>query len=120
MKRRLIGFRHAVAGVAHVVRTERNMRIHVAGAVLAVAFGAYSGLSRDEWLWVALAIALVWFAECVNTAVERTVDRIGEERHPLAKAAKDAAAGAVLIAAAFALVVALLVLLPAFLSRAGG
>ncbi|MCI3919703.1 diacylglycerol kinase family protein [Paenibacillus sp. TRM 82003] len=119
MRRRIIGLRHAAAGLAHAIRTERNMRIHAAGALLAVAFGVYSRLSRDEWLWVALAIALVWSAECFNTAMERAVDRVGEERHPLAKAAKDTAAAAVLVVSAFAVVVGALVLLPAFLTRIG-
>jgi len=94
------------------------MRIHVAAAAGAVALGVYGRLDRDEWLWVALSIAFVWSAECVNTAIERLVDlTCGTERSPLAKAAKDVAAAAVVAAAVFALVVAAAVLAPAAYDR---
>jgi diacylglycerol kinase len=94
------------------------MRFHVAAAALAAAIGAFSRLSTDEWLWLLLAITLVWSAECFNTAMERAVDiSAGSEQLSLARAAKDAAAGAVLITACFAAAVAILVLLPAFLDQ---
>jgi undecaprenol kinase len=111
-------FGFAASGILQVVRSERNMRFHVAAAALVVAFGAFSRLTAGEWLWLLLAITLVWSAECFNTALERVVDLCaGTARLPLAKAAKDAAAGAVLIAACFSLAVACLVLLPAFMER---
>lgn len=97
------------------------MRIHIAAAVFAVGLGAYGGLDRDGWLWVMLSIAFVWSAECANSAIERVVDlTAGEERHPLAKAAKDMAAAAVLVAAAFALGVGCVVIAPAVVQRIGG
>jgi undecaprenol kinase len=112
------GFSYAASGILHAVRTERNMRFHVAAAALVVAFGTFSRLKTGEWLWVLLAITLVWSAECLNTAIERVVDLTsGNDLFPLAKAAKDAAAGAVLITACYAVAVAALVLLPAFLER---
>jgi len=93
------------------------MQFHVAAAAAAVALGLYAGLTGGEWLWIALAIAFVWSAELINTAVERAVDLYGPEHTPLGKAAKDTAAAAALVASAFALVVALAVLLPALVDR---
>lgn len=88
------------------------MRFHVLAALAAVLAGVWLRLSRGEWLWIGLAVALVWAAELLNTAVERLVDLVSPERHPLAKAAKDTAAGAVLVLAAFAVVVGLCVFGP--------
>lgn len=81
------------------------MRFHLLAAVAAVLLGVAFGIGPGEWLWVGLAIAFVWSAELVNTAVERLVDLVSPERQPLAKAAKDTAAGAVLVAAVFAVLV---------------
>jgi len=105
-------FRFAAEGVWNAVRKEAHMRFHVLAAAAAVLLGVSLGIGLGEWLWVALAIALVWSAELVNTAVERLVDLVSPERQPLAKAAKDTAAGAVLVAAAFAILVGCLVFGP--------
>jgi len=98
-------FRFAAEGVWNAVRTEAHMRFHLLAAVAAVLLGVAFGIGPGEWLWVGLAIAFVWSAELVNTAVERLVDLVSPERQPLAKAAKDTAAGAVLVAAVFAVLV---------------
>ncbi|HEY8530247.1 MAG TPA: diacylglycerol kinase family protein [Paenibacillaceae bacterium] len=105
-------FRFAAEGVWNAIRTEAHMRFHVIAALAAVLLGAALGIGPAEWLWVALAIALVWSAELVNTAVEHLVDLVSPERQPLAKAAKDTAAGAVLVAAVFAVVVGCMVFGP--------
>lgn len=98
------------------------MRIHVVAAAIAVMMGVIGRLTAGEWLWVALSITLVWSAECFNTAIERLTDLYGAERHPLAKAAKDTAAAAVMITAVFAAAVGVAVLLPAVIQqfRVGG
>lgn len=94
------------------------MRVHAAAAGIAVLLGGWVRLGRNEWLWILASIAFVWTAECVNTAVERTVDMsIGDSRHPLAKVAKDAAAAAVLVASLFALAAGLIILLPAVIEK---
>jgi len=98
-------FRFAAEGVWNAVRTEAHMRFHLLAAAAAVLLGVAFGIGPGEWLWVGLAIAFVWSAELVNTAVERLVDLVSPERQPLAKAAKDTAAGAVLVAAVFAVLV---------------
>jgi diacylglycerol kinase len=106
----LSSFEHALAGAWHVVRTQRNARIHLAVMVLAVAVGIGVGLSRLEWAVLALVVGLVLAAEWFNTATEAAVDLITTEQHPLAKVAKDAAAAAVLLTAIVAVVVGVLIL----------
>ena len=95
----LTPFLYAIVGVVAAVKGERNMRIHLVAAVAAVSLGAWLGLSACEWAAVVVCCALVMSLECLNTAVEAAVDLASPEIHPLAKKAKDCAAGAVLIAA---------------------
>lgn len=102
----------ALRGVAHLVRSQPNARLHLLAAGLVCAAGIYFGLSRAEWLWVTVAIVLVWSAEAFNTALEELADAVHPERHPGIGRAKDAAAGAVLIAALGAAVIGLLVFVP--------
>lgn len=112
-------FRFAFCGVGCCFATQRNMRIHFAVAVLVVVAGLVCGISVLEWCAVVLCIGMVCALECVNTAVEAAVDLVTEEFHPLAKVAKDCAAGAVLIAAVASVVVGLLVFAPAFVRLMG-
>lgn len=111
-RREWLSFRNAAAGIADVCRSERHMRFHLLATVLAGIAGWRLGVSRTDWLWLLAAVSTVWIAETVNSAVERMVDLVSPEFHPLAGAAKDMAAGAVLIAALFAAVVGIVVLGP--------
>ena len=99
----------AFEGVIHVLRTQRNMRIHfaLATAVLILAFSY--GVTKLELMALLVAISFVLIAEMVNTAIEATIDLSTTSFDPLAKIAKDIAAGAVLIAAVNAIVVGYLV-----------
>ncbi|KEO78411.1 diacylglycerol kinase family protein [Paenibacillus sp. SEL1] len=102
-------FRYAAEGVMYALRTQVNMRIHVAVAFLVIVAGLTLHISRLDWLFVCVAIAIVIVAELFNTAVEAAVDLISPDIHPLAKAAKDTAAGAVLLAAVFAVIIGIFV-----------
>lgn len=108
----LASFGHAVAGIVGTVRREKHMRFHAVAALVVIVAGICLKVGRTGWLWLAAAIAAVFATELLNTAIERTVDLVTQEKHPLAKAAKDAAAGAVLIAALFAVAVAIAVFGP--------
>lgn len=108
----LCAFRCAGAGVAYAFRSQRNLKIQLACAVTAVAAGFALGISRAEWLAIVLAITVVATAEVVNTAVESVTDLASPGWHELARAAKDAGAGAVLLASAGAAAVGLIVFLP--------
>ena len=96
----------------HVLRTQRNARIHLSLALVAIVLGLWLGLSRIEWAIIVLTIGLVLAAESFNTVAEAAVDLATAEYHPLAKIAKDVAAGAVLLMAITAVVVGLLILGP--------
>jgi diacylglycerol kinase len=106
----LSSFRHAWAGIAYVVCTQRNARIHLAVAVVVIGLGLWVGLTLTQWAVVAVVAGMVLAAEWLNTAVEAIVDLATPDYHPLAKVAKDAAAGAVLLTAIIAVVVGVLLL----------
>ena len=108
LKNHMNGFKYAVEGVVQVVRTQRHMRFHflVLGLVLVVSLAF--NLARWETLVLLFTVALVLVAEMFNTAIEAVVDMVTQTYHPLAKFAKDIAAGAVLITTLNALAVGFL------------
>ena len=109
---RLKSFTFALRGMGCLVRTQPNARLHLLAAFLVCAAGIYLDLSRAEWLWITVAIALVWSAEAFNTALELLADALHPEQHPEVGRAKDMAAAAVLIAALGAAVIGMLVFVP--------
>ncbi len=104
-KNPLSSFRHAVEGVVHTFRTQRNMRFHFFTVALVLTSGILYRLPATEMLVLLFTASLVLITEMFNTAVEAVVDMITLSYHPAAKFAKDIAAGAVLIAAVNAVVV---------------
>lgn len=98
----------------HFAAEEHNGWIHAGATVLVIAASIYFKLSADEWRWIILAIALVWLAETLNTAIERLADAITLEPNENIGHAKDIAAGAVLAAAAIAVVIGSTIFLPRF------
>jgi diacylglycerol kinase (ATP) len=100
---------YAFEGIIHVLRTQRNMRIHVAASVAALLAGLALGVTRAELLALLFASALVLVAEMINTAIEAAIDLSTSSFDIRAKIAKDVAAGAVLVTAATATIVAYLV-----------
>ena len=105
-------FGYAFQGIFTCVRKERNMKIHCVSAVLVVIAGVILKISAIEWCICMVLFGLVMALEHVNTAVEAVVDMVTEEYHPLAKVAKDTAAGAVLIAAIMAAIAGGIIFLP--------
>jgi diacylglycerol kinase (ATP) len=102
-------FNYAIEGVIHVLRTQRNMRIHFAIAVAVLVIGVAVGVSRIELILLLLSITFVLVSEMINTAIEGTIDAATTSFDPMAKLAKDIAAGAVLISAVNAVAVGYLV-----------
>ena len=105
-------FGFAFEGIFAVVKKERNMRIHCCMMVLVILAGLFFEISAVEWCICFVLFGLIMSLEMVNTAVESVVDLVTKERRPLAKLAKDAAAGAVLIASIMAAVAGLIIFLP--------
>ncbi len=108
----LDGFNYAIAGIIYAIRTQRNMRIHFIAALLVLGLSIYLRISARELLIIFFTITLVIMAELFNTAIEAVVDLVTQEFHPLARIAKNVAAGAVLITALNALVVAYIIIYP--------
>ena len=105
-------FGYAFEGIFAVIKKERNMQIHCCMMVLVIVAGLFFQISAVEWCICFVLLGLIMSLELVNTAVESVVDLVTEERRPLAKLAKDAAAGAVLIASIMAAVAGLIIFLP--------
>jgi len=106
----LWSFNYAIEGIVYTLRTQRNMRIHVGAAILTLVGAVLLGVDRLSLGAIVFAISLVFVAELVNTSVEAAVDIATDHYDPHAKIAKDVSAGAVLIAAMNAVVIAYLVL----------
>lgn len=108
MKSFFKAFAYAWQGIAHTIKTQRNFRFHIAATVYVTAFSLFYELTVGEYVLLALTFSSVISAELINTAVEAAVDLCSPEQHRLAKIAKDAAAGAVLVTAFFAVIVGVL------------
>lgn len=108
----LKGMRHAIHGVRHVFRHERNARIHLAFALLAFLLGLMLQVSNVELAAVFFAVILVFLAEIFNTALERTLDLIDIQENLHIKLIKDMAAGAVLVAAGAAVMIGIAIFAP--------
>jgi diacylglycerol kinase (ATP) len=104
----------AIEGIIYSVKTQRHMRYHLFAALTALVLGLVLNIARTDFILLTMAIVLVLVTEMLNTAIEVTVDMISSEYHPLAKIAKDIAAGVVLVASLGALTLAYLILYPAF------
>lgn len=109
---RIKSFGHAFSGVAIFFRETVHARIHAVAIVLVLVLGFFLQVSTSDWALLALATGLVLTAEALNSALEYVVDLVSPDFHPLAKKAKDVAAGAVLIAAIASVAIAALVFLP--------
>lgn len=100
----------AIEGILQAVKTQRHMKVHFVVAALVLIAGLFLDIGRLEFVLLAVSITLVLFAELINTALEVTVDLVQEDYHPLAKAAKDIAAGGVLVASLGAIIMGYMVL----------
>ncbi len=109
-------FRNAGRGLAEAVRTERNVRIDAAAAVLVVVLGFAFRIDAPSWLAIVICIGMMFALETVNTAIEAVVDLASPGYHELARKAKDCAAGAALAGALASVVVGLIVFVPRVLA----
>ena len=114
---RIASFVHAIEGLCFLVRNEPNMRIHIGLAALVIVLGVWLRIALAEWRWLILAMALVLAAEALNTATEQACNAVSRSYNPAIKAAKDVAAGAVLIAAVAAALIGVSVFGPHLLQR---
>jgi len=115
---RVRSFRHALAGLVFVLRSQHNAWLHALATALALVLAGVLGwtgvkhFTPGEWCALAVAITVVWVAEAFNTGLEVLAEAITPDRHPIIKIAKDVAAGAVLVAAIGATIVGIILFLP--------
>jgi diacylglycerol kinase len=113
LRSRARSFRYAFAGWWFVIRTQRNAWIHAVVSVGVILVSFWLGLEPRDWAVITIAIAMVWTAEFLNTALEAVVDLAShQQHHDLARVGKDVGAAAVLIAAVSAALIGLLILGP--------
>lgn len=103
---------HALDGIKAAFISERHFRIHCVIALIVITLGLSISLSIHEWLWILLCITIVIGAELINTALETLTDLATPEVHPLAKKAKDVAAGMVVLCVLFAVITGILIFWP--------
>ncbi len=111
-KRLFKSFKYAFDGLKYAFKYEQNILVHTLATILVIIFGIYFKLSSLEWVAIFLSIGLVIATELINTSIEATIDLITNQINPLAKIAKDTAAGAVLVFGFTALVIGLIIFLP--------
>jgi diacylglycerol kinase len=119
LRSRAFAFRNAFSGWWFVIRTQRNAWIHAIVSVVVVILSFWLRLQPRDWAVIVVAIAMVWTAEFLNTALEAVVDLASPQQHYLARVGKDVGAAAVLIAAVSAALIGLLVLGPPLWERIG-
>lgn len=105
-------FKFAFMGLRWLMRKDTHFIVHLLFGMLAIILGMVVGLDRTGWLFIISAVFLVLVTEAFNTAVEAAVDLTTDKYHPMAKAAKDAGAAGVLLAALYAVVIGLIVFIP--------
>ena len=115
ISKRAKSFKYAFNGICIMLKSEKNAWIHLFFTIGVIIAGFIFNLTRAEWVWVILAIAGVWTAESLNTALEFLTDVVSPEFHPLVEKSKDVAAGAVLITAIGAAIIGFLVFIPHFI-----
>lgn len=108
-------FTDAIRGILYIFKTQRNFRIQFVCFILAIGFSLLIKLKLSEIAIVVFAGGLVMVGEMVNTGLERLVDLISPEYHPLARVIKDISAGVVLVASILAVIIGIIIFVPAFI-----
>lgn len=111
---RIKSFRYALAGVGFMLKTQHNAWLHGLATLLVIALALYCNVSVSDWRWLTVAMAMVWVAETLNTAVEYMCDMVSPGYSEAVKHAKDISAGGVFISAVAALLVGTLTFWPYF------
>ncbi len=111
----LHSFKYAIEGIKQVM-VEQNFRFDLMMVFIVVVAGVFTGLSQLEWIILIVVMAIMLSLEMMNTAIERVVDLASPGIHPLAKAAKDIAAGAVLVFACASVIIGILIFIPKWIN----
>ncbi|RFS22491.1 diacylglycerol kinase family protein [Chitinophaga silvatica] len=112
ISKRVASFGYAFNGIAAFVKSEAHAKIHVIATLVVIAAGCWYKITKVEWLFIILAIAVVFITEMLNTTVEKMMDHLSPDYHPNIKFIKDVAAGAVLIGAIAAAIIGAVIFIP--------
>lgn len=112
MYRHTVSFKHAFAGIFYAFRTQPNFRFHLMAAILVIILGFYFQISPFQWLFLVFTFMWIITVEMINTSLESIVDLVSPGQHPIAKIAKDTAAGMVLLSAMGAVVIGVIIFWP--------
>jgi diacylglycerol kinase (ATP) len=116
---RVKSFSYALQGIRFMLKTQHNAWLHAVATVTVIVLALYFNVSAIDWRWLITAIAMVWVAETINTALEYVCDVVSPNFHLSVKHAKDIAAGGVLISAIAAVVIGVSTFWPYFLKATG-
>jgi len=116
IRKLLRSFEYAFSGLAEMVKSEQNARIHIIISVCVIIAGFLFKIAAGEWCIALLCIALVWAAEAFNTAIEGLTDHLFKEKHETAKKVKDISAAAVLLCAIISVLCGVMIFLPKLLN----
>jgi len=108
-------FKYAIDGIIHVFKKEQNFRIHIIAAILVIIAGIFFSIDKTEWMIIIIAITIVTAMELANSAIEYLSNFVSPDYSDKIKRIKDASAGAVLISAIGAFILALVIFLPKFI-----
>jgi diacylglycerol kinase (ATP) len=112
IKKLIRSFGYAFKGLAYATKSQLNFRIHLFASIIAIALGVALNIATTEWLWIALSIAIVLLTELTNTGIETLTDLVSPDYNEKAGHVKDICAGAVVVAACFALITGIVIFLP--------
>lgn len=112
IKRMNNSFKNAINGIIELFSHERNAQIHALAVIVVTLAGIICNITSGEWLTIIACFMIVLAAEAFNTSIEKVVDLVSPEQHPLAGKAKDIAAGAVMITAIGAAIIGLIIFIP--------
>jgi diacylglycerol kinase len=112
----LKSFNYAARGLKMVLSSERNAKLHLSAALLALILSIILRIDIQQWLFIVISIALVFFAEITNTAIEKSLDLISQENNQLIRVIKDMTAAGVLVTAISAVIVASIIFIPRIIS----
>jgi len=115
-KKHAQSFGYAISGLAHVLRYEKNFRVHLFFIFLVILLGSYFNLEKLEWILLTITIGLVLSSELLNSVIEELIDHLVKEHHEGVRIIKDVSAGAVLVSAMISLIVGLFIFLPKILT----
>ncbi|MDL2306292.1 diacylglycerol kinase family protein [Bacteroides sp. OttesenSCG-928-D19] len=116
IKKRIESFKYAGIGIWKLIANEHNAWIHCTAVIVVTIAGFYFGINKYEWIIVTGCFGLVLAAEAINTAIEKLVDMVSPDKHPLAADVKDIAAGAVLLCAIASAIIGGIIFIPYIIS----